>query len=482
MPRTLIALWLIACASPAIAAPLAPICSPGDIDLTGYTLTFSDEFNTLSVATVSPKSPATWYYWPPYGAAAAYSASVWDASAFSVSGGILSDKAFTDSGGAWHSGNLSSVDTTGAGFSQQWGYFEIRARMPNSASGSWPAFWLGQTGGIPAIKNGLPGEELDVFEWYGVAHDQVPGVVQQASHNWNVDGSQDLTLPYLYKPQTPMPDSTAPWSAFHNYGILVRPDSITWYIDGVQTNQIATPTSHMTSPFYMMVDYALGGGWPLSGAVNNSHLDVDWVRAYSLPVSKLPVGIDFSMDGIPIPATALAGVVPQSNWNNTSANPLSGNLATVKDSGGNTVPGMAVAWGANGSGGHWGFGGYNFTTNALGNGDLYSSALFAYGGSNSGWYAYVGATGVPFATYNVYVYFEGGAGSININGTPSGTMFTGGSTVSFPSASVTGFVAAANPPVAANYVVFPGITGTSFKVYETLGSGGGIVGVQIVPQ
>jgi hypothetical protein len=34
-----------------------------------------------------------------------------------------------------------------------------------------------------------------------------------------------------------------------------------------------------------MVDYALGGGWPLDGMVDGSHLDVDWVRVYALPTA-----------------------------------------------------------------------------------------------------------------------------------------------------------------------------------------------------
>jgi hypothetical protein len=27
----------------------------------------------------------------------------------------------------------------------------------------------------------------------------------------------------------------------------------------------------------------IGGGWPLTGLIANSHMDVDWVRVYSLP-------------------------------------------------------------------------------------------------------------------------------------------------------------------------------------------------------
>jgi hypothetical protein len=61
----------------------------------------------------------------------------------------------------------------------------------------------------------------------------------------------------------------------------------------VQTNQIATPASYLTSPFYATVDYALGGWWPLSGAPfttnGASSLLVDWVRVYSLPSASNPL-------------------------------------------------------------------------------------------------------------------------------------------------------------------------------------------------
>src|ERR1700744_3377540 len=80
----------------ALAISLGVARAQTDINLTGYTQTFDEEFNTLSVTTSSPKGASTWYYWPPYGSAGAYSESTWDASSFSVSGGVLRDTAFQD--------------------------------------------------------------------------------------------------------------------------------------------------------------------------------------------------------------------------------------------------------------------------------------------------------------------------------------------------------------------------------------------------
>lgn len=265
--------------------PMGLDVSHADIDLSGYTLLFNDEFDAVSVATSSPKLAKTWYHLPPYGSAGYYSQSIWDAAAFTSVNGVLQNTLTMDAAGKWHSGNISSVDETGAGFSTKYGYFEARAKMPDSGSGAWPAFWLGSTAGLPGRPGyGSDTEEIDIFEWYGVARDQDQALIQQASHNWKGDGSGgDETVSFLYKPGTPMPGGAKPWQGFHVYGCKIDPVHITWYIDGVQSNQIATPTKYMNGESYVMLDYAIGGGWPLSGLVKNSSFEVDWVRVYALP-------------------------------------------------------------------------------------------------------------------------------------------------------------------------------------------------------
>ncbi len=137
----------------------------GDIDLTGYTLTFADEFNTFSATLNNPKGSSTWYAQPvnSYGY---FSASIWDIATFSVTNGILSAKAYLDASNNWHSGILYSVDPGANGFSQQYGYFAMRCRMPNSGNGAWPAFWLETLSAIPGNSN----LEIDIFEWYGICN------------------------------------------------------------------------------------------------------------------------------------------------------------------------------------------------------------------------------------------------------------------------------------------------------------------------
>ena len=268
--------------SPLLAKKTPAPVAPGEIDLTGFQLTFDEEFNSLSLSTDSPKGAATWFYWPPYGPAGGYSDSNWNASALSVSGGILTDQAYWDpSSKQWQSGNISSMDSTGSGFAQEYGYFEARMQMPVAGTGAWPAFWLNGINSISQIGAFL---EVDVAEWYGNTVNHTPSLVQQASHNWNADGSQE-DANSLYSPQTPIPGANATTN-YHIYGVLIDPIHITWYIDGLETNQINTPTDY-NQPLYLMVDYALGGGWPLSGKPFPRHgttsLLVDWVRVYQIP-------------------------------------------------------------------------------------------------------------------------------------------------------------------------------------------------------
>ena len=67
-----------------------------DIDLTGYTLVFEDNFDTLSVADTDDKGDETWFFWPPYGPAGAFSASHWVTSTMECQNGVLIDRAEWD--------------------------------------------------------------------------------------------------------------------------------------------------------------------------------------------------------------------------------------------------------------------------------------------------------------------------------------------------------------------------------------------------
>lgn len=187
--------------------------------------------------------------------------------------------------GSWHAGALFSVDSTTGGFSQKYGYFEIRAKLPSCGTGAWPSFWMKTLGDIEDPTANIL--EVDIFEWYGTTFSANPqqAVIAQASHNWNPNGTQSDPPAHLYSPSTPMPGNAYPWAGFHIYGFKVDPANCTWFIDGVQTNQIPTPANYLIDPLWILLEYNIGGNWPLDGLVANSQFEIDWARVYTMPSS-----------------------------------------------------------------------------------------------------------------------------------------------------------------------------------------------------
>src|SRR5262249_14519795 len=67
---------------------------------------------------------------------------------------------------------------------------------------------------------------------------------------------------------------------FHRYGVLVEEEFIRFDYDGVELRRVRMHAEAKV-PLYLIVDLALGRGWPIDGTPNPSHLLVDYVRAYA---------------------------------------------------------------------------------------------------------------------------------------------------------------------------------------------------------
>jgi hypothetical protein len=118
------------------------------LNLDGFEVTFSEDFD--GELDVSPWGPGTrWIAHTPWDGDfgdAAFADPV-EGFPFTIEKGILRIEARKDDSlkdkwnRKWAAGLLSSNDPKGNGFSQQYGYFEMRAKLPAGA-GVWPAFWL----------------------------------------------------------------------------------------------------------------------------------------------------------------------------------------------------------------------------------------------------------------------------------------------------------------------------------------------------
>ncbi len=159
------------------------------------------------------------------------------------------------SGYQYTSGLITSKDT----FSQEYGYFEMRAEMPNE-QGAWPAFWL-----LPADNSWPP--EIDIMEGLG---DATTAYMTEHSKSTGVH-THDQSVAHLY--------DTA--DDYHTYSVLWTADTITWYIDGDVVKTIATPPD-MHKPMYILANVAVGG-WAGTPADDfNAQMKIDYIRAYSL--------------------------------------------------------------------------------------------------------------------------------------------------------------------------------------------------------
>jgi len=143
-------------------------------------------------------------------------------------------------------------------FSQLYGYFEMRADMPDH-QGAWPAFWL-----LPEDKSWPP--EADVIEMRG----SDPNTLIETAHS-NATGTHTEVR------STPAVEST---KGYHTYGLLWTNKELVWYFDNVETARTATPAD-MHKPMYMVIDQGVG----MSGAPDlstPSEMHIDYVKAYQL--------------------------------------------------------------------------------------------------------------------------------------------------------------------------------------------------------
>ena len=146
-------------------------------------------------------------------------------------------------------------------FAQQYGRFEIRCRVPKG-KGLWPAFWL-----LPDPLAWPP--EIDVLETLGHEPNKA-----YFTHHFRDEQRQRKSGGGSWTG----PDFTA---GFHEFAVEWSPERIVWFVDGIERfkSEKSIPNARM----YMLVNLAVGGGWPGSPDETTQFpaaLGVDYVRVY----------------------------------------------------------------------------------------------------------------------------------------------------------------------------------------------------------
>ncbi|MGK6314196.1 family 16 glycosylhydrolase [Neorhizobium sp. DT-125] len=253
------------------------------LDRSALTQTFSDDFDSLSL---HDGTSGTWdakFWWAPESGGSLHTngeqqwyinpsyAPTASANPFSINNGVLTitaeatPEAIADEVGGYD--YVSGLLNTHSTFAQTYGYFEIRADMPDD-QGAWPAFWL-----LPQDGSWPP--ELDVVEMRG----QDPNTVHVSAHS-NETGEKTTQTSAVKVPST---------EGFHTYGMLWDEDQIVWYFDDVAVARADTPAD-MHDPMYMLVNLAIGGtaGTPGADLADGAEMKIDYIAAYSLDDHAAP--------------------------------------------------------------------------------------------------------------------------------------------------------------------------------------------------
>jgi hypothetical protein len=253
------------------SAPAPALLPAKTLDLTGYHLTLDESFTFLSISDSKTHDGSRWY-----AKNEECCMSTTDKTATAMVGISSPHNPFSliPGGGlnirlqrtlnSWTSGVLTSVDSVGEGFSQQYGYFEMKAKFPRGED-TWPAFWLLNTA---SKRDRAAAGEIDVVEY--VANPHFANYIATTLHDWS-----NHTTPAASHYRVPLPTV-----GFHTYGIMWTPATMTFYFDSAVTMRCPTPPI-MKQPYYLVVDLGIGSGWPTTNTPHTNDMQIEYVRAYS---------------------------------------------------------------------------------------------------------------------------------------------------------------------------------------------------------
>jgi len=150
---------------------------------------------------------------------------------------------------------LSGMISSEPSFSQSYGYFEMRAKLPGG-KGLWPAFWL-----LPKDQSWPP--EIDVMESVGD-----PSLVYSTVHS-------------RMRPAVEIDAQVTP-DDYHTFAVSWDARRLIWYVDSRKIGEQSTPAD-LNKPMFMIANLAVGGDWP--GDPNGTtafpaKLAIAYIRAY----------------------------------------------------------------------------------------------------------------------------------------------------------------------------------------------------------
>jgi beta-glucanase (GH16 family) len=154
-----------------------------------------------------------------------------------------------------------------------YGRIESRLLVPDGSDGLWPAFW---SLGTDIARNPWPGAgEIDFMEYVSRIPNEIFGTIHGPGY------SGGASFGDIYDFGQPVSND------YHTFAVEWEPNSITWYVDGIQYHQAAPSDVPgpwvFNKPFYLLLNMAIGGNF--GGAIDPAlelpqEYKVDYVRVY----------------------------------------------------------------------------------------------------------------------------------------------------------------------------------------------------------
>ena len=245
--------------------------TPANLGDDGWVLTYNDDFDVLDLGHY--ETHYIWsreqiinnelqYYIEPF---------AFGMSPFSTENGVLKIQASKKNNELdWLTDQeyISGVLTTRGNFSQKYGRFEIRARMPKG-KGLWPAFWMLPTHDEwPSGIDILP--ELDVMEYLGHEGETYHTTLHSnETGESRPDGHTNNTASMLFED-------------FHVYTAVWTKTKVAWYFDHQKVYETDAPEDFDT-PKHMLLNLAVGGAWAGTPDLETefpAHFEIDYLRSY----------------------------------------------------------------------------------------------------------------------------------------------------------------------------------------------------------
>lgn len=147
-------------------------------------------------------------------------------------------------------------------FKQQYGWFEIRSKMPNSVA-TWPAFWLTGSESWPP--------EIDIYEWYGSRNKKH----FDSTMHWGVDGENKKMDCWTHKLDLDLTQD------FHVYACEWSPEFIKIYFDGilVRTLKDKKTLQWFNQDMWVIINNGIDENELDQANLPNIH-EIDYVKVY----------------------------------------------------------------------------------------------------------------------------------------------------------------------------------------------------------